>query len=308
MNTESTGLFDSPMDYNPKAVKVEGYQIDSLLSLYQDYTTRIKSLEGIEFAHNTFRRYNSSLNSLKRFLDNRDVRISTITHIFASNYYYYLITKEKLQSNSAYKNIKALHRVLNFAAENDLIPFNPCKRFKCKYKNPNRPYLTETEINTLYSLRIKEKYLARVRDVFLFQVYTGLSYADISAITKRNIEIGVDGNEWIIIHRKKTGERSAIPILPRAKEILFSYNYSLPIISNQKMNKYLKVIADLAKITKKLTTHCGRHTFATTITLSNGVPIETVSKVLGHSNISTTQIYAKIVDSKVAKDFSALMI
>ena len=307
MKHKNSGFSNSPMDYNPNTLKIEVSQADSLLSLYQSYTDRIKVLEGIEFAHNTYRRYQSSLNSLKRFLKDKDVRVSEIDHIFASNYYYYLLTKEKLQSNSAYKNIKALHRILNYAVENNFIPANPCKRFKCKYKNPHRPFLTETEIEKLQAAFFRQDSLTRVRDLFIFQIYTGLAYADMAALTTKDIEIGVDGKKWIVLHRVKTGERVALPILPAAMVILKKYRYSLPVISNQKMNTYLKVIAKTCKISKNLSTHCGRHTFATTITLSHGIPIETVSKVLGHSNISTTQIYAKIVDSKIAKDFSALM-
>lgn len=307
MKQAKRGFPDSPMDYNPKTQEIEVCQSDSLLCLYLSYIDRIRSLIGIEYAPNTLRRYQSSLNSLKRFLGDGDIKVSELTHVFASKYYYYLVTKENLQPNSAYKNIKALHRVLNYAADNNIIPANPCKRFKCKYRNPNRPYLTNEELERIQTVFFKQNYLTRVQDLFIFQCYTGLSYSDMERLTTKNIEIGVDGKKWIVIHRIKTGERVALPILPKALAILKKYRYSLPVISNQKMNSYLKKIAKDCKINKRLSTHCGRHTFATTVTLGNGIPIETVSKVLGHTNISTTQIYAKIVDSKIAKDFSALM-
>ncbi len=126
------------------------------------------------------------------------------------------------------------------------------------------------------------------------------------SLTSENIEVGVDGKQWVIINRQKTGIRSAIPILPRAISILNKYNYKLPVCTNQRMNGYLKEIADLCNIKKTLTTHIARHTFATTITLSKGVPIETVSKMLGHSDIRTTQIYAKVTDRKVAQDMKQL--
>jgi integrase len=127
------------------------------------------------------------------------------------------------------------------------------------------------------------------------------------SLTTDNIEVGVDGEQWIVINRQKTGVRSAIPLLPRAKDVLEKYNYHLPVCTNQRMNGYLKEIADLCNIRKILTTHIARHTFATTITLSKGVPIETVSKMLGHSDIRTTQIYSKVVDKKVADDMALLL-
>lgn len=134
-------------------------------------------------------------------------------------------------------------------------------------------------------------------------------------LTEDSIEIGIDGKKWIVINRKKTGTRSSIPILPRAQEVLDKYKNDphcisecklLPVCTNQRMNGYLKEIADLCEIKKPLTTHIARHTFATTITLSHGVPIETVSKMLGHSDLKTTQIYSKVVDRKIADDMRHL--
>ncbi|WP_373560865.1 site-specific integrase [Sphingobacterium sp. 1.A.4] len=151
----------------------------------------------------------------------------------------------------------------------------------------------------------------------MFCCYTGLSYADVTKLSRDNIEVGIDNKFWIKIRRQKTNTLSSIPILPKALEILESYRdyppcqsigLMLPILSNQKMNSYLKEIADLCGITKELTFHIARHTFATTITLSNGVPIETVSKMLGHLDIRTTQHYAKLLDNRIRKDMENLEI
>jgi site-specific recombinase XerD len=190
---------------------------------------------------------------------------------------------------------------------NKWLTTNPFKDFPCRYKNPDRPYLTESEINRLNSYVFPTDKLTRVRDLFLFQVYTGLSYSDMTALTSANIEVGIDGKQWVIINRVKTGTRSAIPLLPIALELLIKYNYKLPVCSNQKLNKYLKELAEICNINKNLTSHIGRHTFATTVCLGHGVPIETVSKMLGHIDIKTTQIYAKITDRKVAQDMQFLM-
>jgi site-specific recombinase XerD len=154
-----------------------------------------------------------------------------------------------------------------------------------------------------------------VKDLFLFTCYTGLAFSDMQSLTENNIRKGIDGEMWIFTERKKTNKPSNIPLLPQAKAILNKYQNHvvsknkfklLPVPSNQKLNAYLKEIADLCGITKNLTVHVGRHTFATTITLSNNVPIETVSKMLGHSDLRTTQIYAKVVEKKVSEDMKAL--
>jgi site-specific recombinase XerD len=217
--------------------------------------------------------------------------------------------------NSATKNIKNLIRVINVSISNKWIANNPFKEFSCNYLNPNRMCLTDEEIESLYNKTFTINRLARVRDLFIFQIYTGLAYIDMAGLTEDNIEIGIDGNRWIVINRKKTGTRSSIPILPRAQEVLDKYkndpiciaeNKLLPICTNQRMNGYLKEIADICGINKPLTTHIARHTFATTITLSKGVPIETVSKMLGHTDLKTTQIYSKVVDRKIADDMKPL--
>jgi site-specific recombinase XerD len=279
----------------------------SLLQAYEYHVSYVERLLGIEFAYNTLRRYSSSLNSLKRFLNGNDIKLSSLEYKFVSDYYFYLLTTEKLQPNSAFKNIKALNKVIHVCMLNNWLTTNPFRNFHCRYKNPIRSYLTENEINTLYQYKFPTNRLTQVRDAFIFQVYTGLSYVDILNLTQDNIEIGVDVKQWIVIYRKKTGTRSAIPILPTAKEILIKYDYTIPVCSNQKMNEYLKEIGKLCNISKKLTTHIGRHTFATTICLGHGIPIETVSRLLGHTDIKTTQIYAKVTDTKVADDMRLLM-
>lgn len=157
--------------------------------------------------------------------------------------------------------------------------------------------------------------MAQVKDIFLFCCYTGLAYADVKKLKREEIGLGVDGEVWIFTKRKKTATSSRIPLLGKAKEILDKCKHHphcevedtlLPVLSKQKMNAYLKEIADVCGITKTLTFHIASHTFATTVTLSNGVTIETVSKMLGHTNLKTTQHYAKILDTKVSKDMSVL--
>jgi site-specific recombinase XerD len=150
-----------------------------------------------------------------------------------------------------------------------------------------------------------------VKDVFLFSCYTGLAYIDTMNLSTENLVKGIDGNDWLITSRQKTDTDVRIPLLPQAEELINKYknhpksiNHGtlFPTISNQKTNAYLKEIADLCNINKAITFHIARHTFATTITLSNGVPIESVSKMLGHTTIRSTQVYAKVVEQKLSED------
>ncbi len=279
----------------------------TLLYAYNHHVKYLEGFSSLDYAHNTVRGYKSSLNSILRYLNGTDVKLNKLDYSFIEGYYNYLRNVENLQPNSAFKNIKNLYRVIHVAMDNKWLDSNPFKDFHCRYKNPIRPYLTESEINKLVNKAFLTDRLSRIRDLFLFQVYTGLSYSDIMLLTKSNIEVGVDGKRWIVTTRIKTGTRISIPLLPRADVVLKRYKYCLPNYSNQKFNEYLKEIAVICKITKKLTTHVGRHTFATTVCLSHGIPIETVSRLLGHSNIKTTQIYAKVTDTKVANDMRLLM-
>ena len=182
-------------------------------------------------------------------------------------------------------------------------------------KEVEKPFLTERELDVIADKRFPSERLTNVRDLFLFSCYTGLAYADVKKLRKDEIVIGVDGEHWIMTHRQKTDTASRIPLLSQSLQILNKYRDHaqtaitgnlFPILTNQKMNAYLKEIADVCGISKNLTFHTARHTFATTVTLSNGVPIETVAKMLGHKNLRQTQHYAKVLDMKVGNDMQLL--
>jgi len=162
---------------------------------------------------------------------------------------------------------------------------------------------------------ISTQRLGQVRDIFVFACYTGLGYAELKKLGREHIHQGDDRDEWVVIDRNKTDIRCRVPLLPQAKELLKKYERHpvcgitgklLPVNSNQKMNEYLKELAVICGIDKNLTMHVSRHTFATSVTLTNGVPIETVSRMLGHTSIKTTQIYARIVDKKISEDMKKL--
>lgn len=237
--------------------------------------------------------------------------------IFLVGYEYYLRSEKACSGISAAKYIKHLRKIVNLCLAHGWITTNPFKFYKTNAKPKEKSYLNREELTRIEGKNLDIPRLQHVRDIFVFCCYTGLSYSDVTKLCRDNIEVGIDNRFWIKIRRQKTNAMSSIPILPKAFEILESYRdyppcesngIMLPILSNQKMNSYLKEIADLCGIKKELTFHIARHTFATTITLSNGVPIETVSKMLGHLDIRTTQHYAKLLDNRISKDMENLEI
>lgn len=193
---------------------------------------------------------------------------------------------------------------------------NAFANFKFKIKVVERECLTEVELERLLNLKFEQERLVYVKDLFLFSCFTGLAYIDIKNLKRQNI-IFNEGIFWIKSRRTKTGIEASVPLLHPAKSILEKYNqgwvqspenHSLfHMISNQKMNAYLKEIAVCSQIKKVVTFHLARHTFATTVALLNSVPIETVSKMLGHSRITMTQHYSRVIDTKIAKDAQQLI-
>lgn len=204
---------------------------------------------------------------------------------------------------------------MNMSVGLDWIPSNPFNNFRCSYTAPDREVLTQEELDTIRFKDIPNPRLSEVRDVFVFCCYTGFAYSDIYKFEYDAVTKGIDGESWLSTNRQKTGTKESVPLLPVALDIIQKYrdhkycigaNKLLPVNSNQRYNSYLKEIADICNINKKITSHIARHTFATTVTLANGVPIETVSSMLGHNSIRTTQIYAKVVEKKVSEDMQSL--
>jgi integrase len=204
-------------------------------------------------------------------------------------------------------------RFTNVALTYGWLERNPFAGYTIKTREKERGYLTQDEIEAISAKNITIPRIEQVRDIFIFSCYTGLAYADVKKLTAEHLTNGIDGQKWIVTNRTKTDKRSAIPLLPQALVILEKYKAHieqtgmlLPVLSNQRMNSYLKEVGDICGITKVLTFHLARHSFATSIALTNGVPIETVSKMLGHTNLKTTQIYAKVVDTKISQDMERL--
>jgi site-specific recombinase XerD len=213
------------------------------------------------------------------------------------------------------KYLKQLKKVVHYAMELGYLGRDPFFGYKTAYKEVTRGYLTAEELKRIETKKLHIKRLDQVRDIFVFVCYTGFSYSDLKALNPESVVKGIDGKNWFIYEREKTGVRTSIRILPTAQAIIDKYKDDpvcvtnkqlLPVKSNQKLNAYLSELAALCEIDKHITMHLGRHTFATTVTLTNGVPIETVQKMLGHKNLSTTQIYSKVVDTKISEDMEKL--
>ena len=290
-----------------------------LVPIFQEHNRKIKELVGQEYAIGTLERYETSLKHTKDFIfwqyNITDINIEKIDHAFIMEYEFYLRSERKCANNTAVKYIKNFHKIINQCLANGWLNKNPFSNYKAKVKEVVRDFLSEVEIEQMMNKEFVSERLELVRDIFVFSCFTGSAYIDVKQLTPDNISLGIDGDKWIFKNRQKTDTASKIPLLPTAKDIINKYadhpvckneKRLLPILSNQKMNAYLKEIADVCGIKKDLTFHIARHTFATTITLSNGVPMETVSKMLGHTSLKTTQHYAKILDKKISEDMMIL--
>lgn len=291
----------------------------TLITMFKNHNTKVEKLVGIDFSAGTLERYKTVKKHLEQFLKEEynisDISIKKIDHQFITAFEYFLKTTRNCGHNSTIKYIKNFKKIVRIALANKWITNDPFLNYKVQLKEVERQFLTEEEIQEILSKELHTPRLDLVRDIFIFCCFTGLAYSDVKKLTKNNLVIGIDGEKWIKTKRTKTDTRSNIPLLPTALEIIKKYENNpivvtkdvlLPVLSNQKSNAYLKEIADLCGINKNLTTHLARHTFATTVTLTNGVPLESVSKMLGHKSIKTTQHYAKIIDKKVSDDMAIL--
>ncbi|MCX2585216.1 site-specific integrase [Pedobacter sp. MR22-3] len=291
----------------------------TIVEAIKTHNTNMKALVGKDYAPGTLKRFEVLERHVLDFMSFRyhknDINIKSIDHGFISAFDFYLRTEKANTNNTAIKHLKNLGKIVRICLSNKWISADPFFGYKLKSKEVHRNYLTATELQKIVEKEFTTVRLSQVRDFFLFSCYTGLSYADVQKLKPSDIGIGTDGEQWIVTYRQKTNTRAAIPLLPVAKEILNRYKdhpvcinqgKALPVSSNQKMNEYLVEIASLAGIDKTLGNRIAKRTFATTITLMNGVPIESVSKMLGHTNLRTTQLYAKILDEKVASDMAPL--
>ncbi|MFN8257695.1 MAG: site-specific integrase [Bacteroidales bacterium] len=307
------------IEVTAKSVKDRYLGIDSnsttLIKAYIEHNEDMKKMIGKGVAFNTHKRHDTSLRHTLEFLKEKykrsDINFKEITPKFIKDYEVFLRTTRGCNQNSTVKYIRNLGKIIRIGLNNGWMRIDPFANLTYKTIDVDKPYLTQEELETVINKKINIYRIEQVRDIFLFCCFTGLAFVDVSDLTESDIITGIDGKRWIKKQRHKTGNWCHIPLLPLAKQILKKYenhpgcqskNVLLPVISNQKMNAYLKEIGDLCGIEKELTTHVARHTFATTVTLTNKVSMEAVSKMLGHSTLQMTKKYARIVEDLISNE------
>lgn len=290
-----------------------------LIEEWEKYCADLKMLIGKGTSYPNYQKYNTCKKFMQDFLlkeyQTKDVTLKSIDRNLITQFELYLRTVRSCNFNTTVKYLQNFKKIVMIGFKNSWIKVNPFADIKLSCEEVDRPYLSEAELITLMERQFSMQRLAQVRDMFVFSCFTGLAYIDVQKLTKGELEETPDGRYWIKTRRQKTNVKAHIPLLPMAMNIINKYSdfesltmkdKIIPIISNQKMNAYLKEVADLCGIEKNLSFHVARHTFATTVTMMNGVPIETVSRMLGHKNIKSTQHYARIVDTKIGEDMYKL--
>jgi len=318
-------LIDGGHQISAAAIKdiLTGNWIDNklIIELFQFHNDQMRELIGKEYAKGTHERYETSLQHTKSFIrwkyGKEDISIKELDYEFIEQYSFWFRTVQNCCNNTTVKYLGNFKKIVLACVKKRWLASDPFVDFKFKKNKVKKLALSGAELRRLEEKVFSIDRISQVRDIFLFSCYTGLAYIDAKQLKPSDIGQGVDGDLWILSSRQKTEGETNIPLLPKALEILAKYKHHpqcqnsgavLPMLSNQKMNSYLKEIADLCGIEKPLTYHIARHTFATTVTLVNKVPIETVSKMLGHASIKQTQDYAKIVEEKISEDMKDLRI
>jgi site-specific recombinase XerD len=289
-------------------------QQQMFLDLFKKHNEDVEKLIGINKSKATLQKYEVTRKHLTKFIKEKynrsDIGIKEIDYLFITDFEVFLLTSCGCNSNTTAKFMQFFKRIIIIAKNNGWIKTDPFANYKIRIKKVDRGYLSQDEIERIMAKEFSTKRLEQVRDIFIFSCFCGLAYIDVKNLRESNIRTSFDGKLWIMGKREKTDVNFGIPLLDIPATILDKYkgklpdNRVLPVPSNQKMNAYLKEIGTVCGIQKELTFHLARHTFAT-LTLSKGVSIESVSKMLGHTNIKTTQIYARITDAKVSHDMNA---
>ena len=291
----------------------------TILEVFAHHNEQMEALVGQEFAPLTLKRYKTAKEHTASFIKWKykkdDMAIKDLNFEFITEFNFWLRSARGCNHNSAIKYMSNLKKVVLICVNNKWLKKDPFQGFKLTKKEVVKNPLSRDELKRLTEKVFEVERISQVRDIFLFCCYTGLAYVDVKQLKTTDIVVGMDSEPWIDTIRQKTDAPTRIPLLDTALEIIEKYKdhpqccaagVVLPVLSNQKMNAYLKEIANLCGISKTLTFHIARHTFATTVTLSNKVPIETVSKMLGHRSLKQTMIYAKILDVKISEDMKGL--
>ncbi|MBO0356170.1 MULTISPECIES: site-specific integrase [Flagellimonas] len=318
-------LKDEGRPITAQTVKLRYLGKDRAILTCKDLMRYHRENELKKLAPGTAKNYRATEKYVDRFIKKEfkvdDVYLAQMDYSFIVNFEDYLRCcpplrkSQPLNNNGIMKHLERLQKFTTLALKHGWLKADPFALYQLKYEEFDCPFLERDELDTMTNLSISLESMRLVRDIFIFSCYTGLCYIEVKNLSKNDIVTGVDGEQWIMVRRQKSNTPVKLPLLDEAKEILEKYadypceengHSLLRVFSDQKINQYLKKIAKLCKIEKNLTFHVARHTFATTIALLNDVPIETVSKMLGHTKLSTTQKYARVIEKKISKDMAQL--
>lgn len=294
--------------------KVEALNEKTLLEVLEEHNAERKAMVGKTVAPATYWVFEYTGRLFKEFIqkkyERKDLYLREINLGFIQGFHAYLLGEKKMGQNSCTKHLKFLKKLLNLAVANSYISYNPVNVYKVEREPVEIDFLDEEELRKIINFDTPLPRLERAKDMFLFGCFTGLSYIDIKTLTPEHFEKDSAGRIWIKKRRVKTGVLSRIPLLPIAKLILDKYKGGeklLPIQDPADINKYLKDIAILCGINKRISFHTSRHTFASTVTLANNISLEVVSKMLGHTNTRMTAHYAKLIDKCIGEQMDKLM-
>jgi len=288
-----------------------------LLDVFREHNDRCHKLAGNGMSPATVERYETSYKHTANFIQfayrKDDIPIADVDHKFITDYEFYLRTERKCNHNSATKYLKNFKKIIRIALAHDYITKDPFANIRFKLEEVERDFLEDHEIKAIMEKEIPLRRLAQVRDVFVFAIFTGLAFSDLKGLRAEHLVRDNNGDMWIRKARQKTKNMCNIPLLDPAREILERYKDDpecitkgvlLPTLCNQKMNAYLKELATICGINKEISSHVARHSFATSVALANGVSIENVAKMLGHSNTNMTRHYARVLDKSIKQDMA----
>ena len=291
----------------------------TLLWLVQEHNSQMQKVLEKGSLKNYFTTEKYLRNFLAKKFAAKDVYLKDLKYEFITAFEFFIRNypikaNDPCTNNGTMKHLERLKKMVRWAEINEWIPLNPFARYQLKFKHTERECLTEEELKKIESTEFAIPMLQRVREMFVFSCYAGLSYIDLVALKPHQVITNNEGTKWLRTSRTKNSQPVDVPLLKPALNILENLQQvSFPpretvfyYVSNQEVNRSLKIIAGICDIRRELTFHLARHTFATTVTLMNGVPIETISKMLGHSKLSTTMIYARVTQRKIGMDMAKL--
>lgn len=308
---------------NPNEIKRKFLGVDEehkmLFQVFQEHNDRCRELIGKDYAKVTISRFDTCLKYFKEMVLTKhrvkDIPLRDVNHALIQDYIHFLKVEKNLSENTLIRYMKVIKKITNMSIANDWIQKNPFVNIKFHEQEVHKEFLTKEKLEVLRTKEFDIPRLDLVRDAFLFQCFSGLAFIDVSELREEHIVSDNEGNLWIRKSRQKTNVMCNVPLLDIPLQILEKYKDHplcqkkgtlLPVMANQKMNSYLKEIADCCGIKKNLTTHTGRHTFSTVVALANNVSLENVAKMLGHTSTKMTQRYAKVLDQSIWRDMQGV--